>query len=76
MIRLCAAAFLLYGQTNDALCAADTHLDALAGRIAGANERERAIYAALRLWRANDNLRAVEAMEAVTEKWPTDVLAA
>jgi hypothetical protein len=58
------------------LRSADTHLDALAGQIAGANERERAMYVALRLWRANDNLRAVEAMEAVTEKWPTDLFTA
>jgi hypothetical protein len=76
MIRLCASAFILCGQTDDALRAADTHLDALARQIAGANERERAIYAALRLWWANDNVRAVEALEAVTEKWPTDLFAA
>jgi tetratricopeptide (TPR) repeat protein len=40
------------------------------------NARERALHRALSLWHANDNLRAVEAMEAITAEWPRDVLTA
>jgi hypothetical protein len=40
------------------------------------NARERALYRALTLWQANDNLRAVEAMEAITAEWPGDLLTA
>jgi hypothetical protein len=28
------------------------------------------------LWHANDNLRAVEAMEAITAEWPSDLCTA
>jgi Flp pilus assembly protein TadD len=72
MVRLCAAAFFLFGQTGDALRTASAHLDA----VEGGNERERAYHAALRLWQANDNLRAVEAWEAITTRWPEDLMAA
>src|SRR6266542_2117603 len=40
------------------------------------NARERALHRALTLWHGNDNLRAVEALEAITTEWPSDLLTA
>jgi hypothetical protein len=40
------------------------------------NTREAALHRALILWHANDNLRAVEAMEAITAEWPSDLCTA
>jgi tetratricopeptide (TPR) repeat protein len=40
------------------------------------NARERALHRALALWHGNDNLRAVEAMEAITADWPGDLCTA
>jgi Flp pilus assembly protein TadD len=40
------------------------------------NARERALHRALALWHANDNLRALEVMEAVTAEWPRDLCTA
>src|SRR5215831_5115514 len=74
IVQLYAAAFWLYGQTDGALENADVHLracDALA-----MNARERALHRALALWHANDNLRAVEALEEITDEWPDDLLSA
>ena len=74
IVQLYAATFWLYGQTDDALETAAVHLracDALA-----MNARERALHRALALWHGNDNLRAVEAMEAITTEWPSDLLTA
>ena len=74
IVQLCAATFWLYGQTGGALETAAVHLracDALA-----MNTRERALHRALALWYGNDNLRAVEAMEAITSEWPSDLLTA
>jgi tetratricopeptide (TPR) repeat protein len=74
IVQLYAATFWLYGQTDDALETAAVHLracDALA-----MNARERALHRALALWHSNDNLRAVEAMEAITTEWPSDLLTA
>jgi tetratricopeptide (TPR) repeat protein len=74
IVQLYAATFWLYGQTDDALETAAVHLracDALA-----MNTRERALHRALALWHGNDNLRAVEAMEAITTEWPSDLLTA
>src|SRR5499427_4193498 len=74
ILQLYAATFWLYGQTGGALETAAAHLracDALA-----MNTRERALHRALALWRGNDNLRAVEAMEAITSEWPSDLLTA
>jgi tetratricopeptide (TPR) repeat protein len=74
IVQLYAATFWLYGQTDGALETAAAHLracDALA-----MNARERALYRALALWHGNDNLRAVEAMEAITTEWPSDLLTA
>src|SRR5215472_8736343 len=74
IIQLYAAAFWLYGQTEGALENAAAHLracDALA-----MNARERALHRALALWHGNDSLRAVEAMEAITTEWPSDLLTA
>lgn len=76
MVRLLAAAFFLFGQTADAVRGAGDHLDAAARLLPSANERERRLYAALRLWEANDNLRAVEALEAITAEWPRDLVSA
>jgi tetratricopeptide (TPR) repeat protein len=74
IVQLYAATFWLYGQTDGALETAAVHLracDALA-----MNTRERALHRALALWHGNDNLRAVEAMEAITTGWPSDLLTA
>jgi len=74
IVQLYAATFWLYGQTDGALEAAAVHLracDALA-----MNTRERALHRALALWHGNANLRAVEAMEAITTEWPSDLLTA
>ena len=74
IVQLYAATFWLYGQTDGALETAAVHLracDALA-----MNTRERALHRALALWHGNDNLRAVEAMEAITSEWPSDLLTA
>src|SRR5262245_51512092 len=74
IIALYAAAFWLYGQTESALANAATQLSAIEALTM--NARERALYRALMLWQANDNLRAVEAMEAITAEWPGDLLTA
>jgi tetratricopeptide (TPR) repeat protein len=74
IVQLYAATFWLYGQTDGALETAAVHLracDALA-----MNTRERALHRALALWHGNDNLRTVEAMEAITTEWPSDLLTA
>jgi tetratricopeptide (TPR) repeat protein len=74
IIALYAAAFWLYGQTGSALANAAERLNAVEALTM--NARERALYRALTLWQANDNLRAVEAMEAITAEWPGDLLTA
>jgi tetratricopeptide (TPR) repeat protein len=74
IISLYAAAFWLYGQTGSALANAADRLNAIEALTM--NARERALYRALTLWQANDNLRAVEAMEAITAEWPGDLLTA
>ena len=74
IVQLYAATFWLYGQTDGALETAAVHLracDALS-----MSTRERALHRALALWHGNDNLRAVEAMEAITTGWPSDLLTA
>src|SRR5215813_5617736 len=71
IIRLYAAAFWLYGQTNDARAEAAVHFHAC--ETLAMNARERALHRALTLWHANDNLRAVEALEAITAEWPSDL---
>jgi len=74
ILQLYNAAFWLYGQTDEALANAGGHLKACAGLAL--NARERALHQALSLWHANDNLRAVAAMEAITSEWPHDLLTA
>ncbi len=74
IVQLYAAAFWLYGQTGGALENAAAHLRAC--KTLTMNARERALHRALALWHANDNLRAVEAMEAVTAQWPSDLCTA
>jgi tetratricopeptide (TPR) repeat protein len=74
IVQLYAAAFWLYGQTGDALESAAGRLQAC--RALAMNGRERALHGALTRWLANDNLRAVEAMEAITAEWPTDLCTA
>jgi hypothetical protein len=74
IVQLYAAAFWLYGQTGDALAHADGHLHVCESLTM--NPRERALHKALTRWRANDNLRAVEAMEAITAQWPGDLFTA
>src|SRR5262245_32805076 len=60
-LALYAAAFWLYGQTEEARATAATYLKACA--TLPMNARERALHGALTLWQANDNLRAVEVLE-------------
>jgi tetratricopeptide (TPR) repeat protein len=74
IIRLYAAAFWLYGQTDAARETAAAHLRAC-GALA-MNTRERALHRALALWHGNENLRAVGALEAITAEWPGDLLSA
>ena len=74
ILQLYTAAFWLYGQTGEALANAASHLKACAALTL--NARERALHQALALWHANDNLRAVAAMEAITAEWPGDLLTA
>ena len=74
IVALYAAAFWLYGQTDSALANATERLNVVEALTM--NARERALYRALTLWQANDNLRAVEAMEAITAEWPGDLLTA
>jgi hypothetical protein len=74
MLQLDAAAFWLYGQTDDTRTTAAGHLAACAALAM--NPRERALQRALTLWHANDNLLAVEALEAITTEWPGDLLSA
>lgn len=74
VLQLYTAAFWLYGQTDGAVESARTHLTACAALAM--NPRERALHQALTRWHANDNLRAVEAMEAITTEWPGDLLTA
>ena len=74
IVQLYAAAFWLYGQTDGALANAAAHLRA--GDALAMNARERALHRALALWHGNDNLRAVEALEAITTEWPSDLLTA
>ena len=74
IIQLYAAAFWLYGQTEGARENAAMHLRAC--ETLTMNARERALHRALALWHANDNLRALEVMEAVTAEWPRDLCTA
>src|SRR5262249_6532613 len=74
IVQLYAATFWLYGQTDGALESAAVHLRAC-GALA-MNARECALHRALALWHGNDNLRAVEALEAITTEWPSDLLTA
>jgi hypothetical protein len=74
IVGLYAAAFWLYGQTDTALTKAAACLRA--SEALTMNAREHELHRALALWHANDNLRAVEAMEAITVQWPEDLLTA
>ena len=74
ILQLYAAAFWLYGQTEAARGTAADHLRAC--KTLAMNPRERALHRALTLWHANDNLRAAEAMEAITAEWPRDLCTA
>ena len=74
VVQLHAATFWLYGQTGGALETAAVHPRAC--NALAMNTRERALHRALALWHGNDNLRAVEAMEAITSEWPGDLLTA
>ena len=74
IVQLYAAAFWLYGQTEDARANAAKHLRACA--TLAVNPRERALHRALTLWHANDNLRALETLGAITVEWPRDLFSA
>jgi tetratricopeptide (TPR) repeat protein len=74
ILMLYVAAFWLYGQTGSARDNAAIHLHAC--RSLPMNPREAALHRALTFWHANDNLRAVEAMEAITAEWPRDLCTA
>jgi tetratricopeptide (TPR) repeat protein len=74
IVQLYAAAFWLYGQTGEAIENAAARLQAC--NALAMNAREGALSGALAHWLANDNLRAVEAMEAITAEWPADLCTA
>ncbi|TMJ81483.1 MAG: hypothetical protein E6G76_25025 [Alphaproteobacteria bacterium] len=74
IIQLYAAAFWLYGQTDGVRETAAAHLRAC--EVLAMNRRERALHRALALWHGNDNLYAVEALEAITAEWPGDLFTA
>jgi tetratricopeptide (TPR) repeat protein len=74
ILRLYAAAFWLYGQTDDALDKAAVELRAC--ETLPKNSREHALHRALTLWHSDDYLRAVEAMEFITAEWPRDLCTA
>jgi tetratricopeptide (TPR) repeat protein len=74
IIQLYAAAFWLYGQTDDARATAAARLHAC--EALAMNARERALHRALALWHGNDNLHAVAALEAITGEWPGDLFTA
>jgi tetratricopeptide (TPR) repeat protein len=74
ILQLYAAAFWLYGQTEGARATAATHLGEC--KTLAMNSRECALHQALTLWHANDNLRAVEAMETITAEWQRDLFTA
>jgi tetratricopeptide (TPR) repeat protein len=74
IVQLYAAAFWLYGQTEEARETAATHLRAC--QTLAMNPRERALQRGLTLSHANDNLHALEAMEAITVEWPRDLFTA
>jgi len=74
IVQLYAAAFWLYGQTEDARANAAKHLREC--ETLAVNPRERALHRALTLWHANDNLRALETLEAITVEWPRDLFSA
>ena len=74
IVQLYAAAFWLYGQTDGARETAADHLRAC--EALAMNARERALHRALALWHGNNNLRAVEALEAITGEWPSDLFTA
>jgi tetratricopeptide (TPR) repeat protein len=74
IVQLYAAAFWLYGQTDGARETAAALLRAC--EALAMNARERLLHRALVLWHGNDNLRAVEALEAITTEWPGDLVAA
>jgi len=76
MVQLCAAVFCLFGQTPGAEQAAATYLDAAAPSLTAAHQRERRFHQALSLWQRRDHLGAVAALEAMTQEWPRDLLAA
>jgi hypothetical protein len=73
IVQLYAAAFWLYGQTEGARANAETHLRACESP---AMTHERVLHRALTLWHANDNLRALETLEAITVEWPRDLFSA
>lgn len=74
MIQLLAASLCLFGQTPASDSSATAYLDAAAAAMTG--EREVRLHQALSLWAGQDHLGAVAALEAITEVWPTDLLAA
>lgn len=74
ILQLYAAAFWLYGQTDEARNLAAARLTACASL--SMNPREKTLHRALELWHANDNLRAVEALESITAEWPRDLVTA
>jgi tetratricopeptide (TPR) repeat protein len=74
-LQLGAAMFGLYGQTTEASALAAGHLDRLATLEPALNEREAATLAALRRWDSGEFLAAVELLEVLVSRWPTDLLA-
>ena len=76
MIQLGAASFCLFGQTAGADQAAAGYLKAAEPPLRSATGREQQFHRALTLWARKDHLAAVAALEAITQEWPRDLLAA
>lgn len=74
MLRIYAASLFLFGQTAEATENARQQLGQVPS--ASANEREHGIFQGLLLWADGLHLRAVEAFEEVTRRWPADLLTA
>ncbi len=75
LIQTSAAMLWLYAQTDDAQASARTYLDRAVALEATMDERERALLAACELWWSKRFDAAANALESLTNRWPTDIAA-
>ena len=76
ILQIYAAAANLYAQTEVTNRAAAGFLVRAETLGSGMNERERMLAKAVREWLGKRHLRAVETLEALTERWPEDLCSA